>query len=80
MNRPRFRCATTAFVCALASAPALLVSAEDFRALVAGVAIVSPDNAEGTRLDMGYDESVAVLMPKDSPFVQGIEIEIRRRT
>jgi hypothetical protein len=44
---------------------------------VAGVAIVSPDNAEGTRLDMGYDESVAVLMPKDSPFVQGIEIEIK---
>jgi hypothetical protein len=73
MNRPLFRSAI-ATVIACACAPGF---AEDFRALVAGVVTVSAENAEGTRIAMGFDESVAVLLPKDSPFVQGIEIEIR---
>jgi hypothetical protein len=49
----------------------------ELRALIGGIAVVSADNAEGVRLSVGYDESVAVLMPRDSPFVQGIEIEVK---
>jgi hypothetical protein len=49
----------------------------ELRALIGGIAVVSADNAEGVRLSVGYNESVAVLMPKDAPFVQGIEIEIK---
>jgi hypothetical protein len=52
-------------------------AATELRALIGGVATVGADNADGIRLSVGYDESVAVLMPKDSPFVQGIEIEIK---
>jgi hypothetical protein len=77
MNRPRRRRATFALASLLASALALEAPAEELRALVAGVAVISPENVDGTRVAMGYDESVAVLMPKDSPFVQGFEIEIK---
>jgi hypothetical protein len=51
--------------------------AMEFRALVSGIATISGDNPEGVLLTMGYEGSVAVLMPKDSPFVQGFEIEIK---
>jgi hypothetical protein len=53
------------------------IAATDLRALIGGIAVVAADNAEGVRLSVGYDESVAVLMPKDSPFIQGIEIEVK---
>jgi hypothetical protein len=49
----------------------------ELRALIGGIVTVSADDAEGVGLSIGYDESVALLMPKDSPFVQGVEIEIR---
>jgi hypothetical protein len=66
------------FVLAAASAGAAPAgAATDLRAMIGGVAVVAADNAEGVSLSVGYDESVAVLMPKDSPFVQGIEIEIK---
>lgn len=80
MNRPRHRRELLALACLFASAPGFLsvrAGAEELRALIGGVATVSPENAEGARLSIGYDESVAVLYPKDSPFVQGIEIEIK---
>ncbi len=78
MDSTRYRRATVAL--AVSSALSILVAhaqAEDLRALVAGVAVISPENADGTRMAIGFDESVAVVMPKDSPFVQGFEIEIR---
>ncbi len=82
MDSTRYRRAATAL--AVSSALSILAGgaggsawAEDLRALVAGVVLIAPDNADGTRLAIGYDESVAVIMPKDSPFVQGFEIEIR---
>ncbi len=74
MNRPHYLGAILALACAPFASSA---AAEDLRALVAGVATVSSDNSEGVRLTMGYDESIAVLLQKDSPFVQGIEIEIK---
>ena len=80
MNRPRYRRAIFALSCILTFAPACLCAnaeAEELRALVAGVAIISPDNAEGAFFALGFDQSVAVLLPKDSPFVQGMEIEIQ---
>jgi hypothetical protein len=77
MNRPRFGLAAVAFVSVLGSAPPVLAGAEDLRAQVAGIAVIEPDNADGTRLAMAYNESIAVLMPRYSDFVQGFEIEIR---
>jgi hypothetical protein len=50
---------------------------EEFRALVGGVATISADDPEGTELAIGCDESVVLLMPRESPFVQGLEIEIK---
>jgi hypothetical protein len=58
-------------------APAAPARAEDLRALIGGIAVISADKPEGTSLSIGYDEALAVLMPKDSPFIQGFELEIR---
>jgi hypothetical protein len=49
----------------------------ELRALVGGVAALSAEEPEGVELSIGFDESVALFMPKDSPFVQGVEIEIK---
>jgi hypothetical protein len=80
MKSPRCISRTLAF--ALALAPALGAGAApaattELRALIGGIAAIAADNPEGVRLSVGYDESVAVLLPKDSPFIQGIEIEIK---
>jgi hypothetical protein len=80
MMLPRHRRATVALALALSLAPPFLGArawAEDLRVIVAGVAVLSPENAEGSRFALGYDESVALLYPKDSPFIQGFEIEIK---
>jgi hypothetical protein len=91
MNRPRrvpraLASALPLFL-ALVLAPPFLASegagnaaakgATELRAIIGGIATVSADNAEGSSLSIGYDESLALLMPKDSPFVQGVEIEIK---
>jgi hypothetical protein len=80
MKSPRSISRTLAFALALApalSAGAAPAATTELRALIGGIAAVAADNAEGVSLSVGYDESVAVLMPKDSPFIQGIEIEIK---
>jgi hypothetical protein len=80
MNLLRHRRAVFTLLCIFASAPAFLrarVGAEELRTLVAGVATISPDNAEGASFAIGFDQSMAVLLPKDSPFIQGMEIEIK---
>jgi hypothetical protein len=76
------RCASRTLAFALIFAPALTAGAApaattELRALIGGIAAVAADSPEGVRLAVGYDESVAVLIPKDSPFIQGIEIEIK---
>lgn len=50
---------------------------EDFRTIIAGVASLSADSPDGVRLTMGYNDAVAVSIPKDSPFIQGFEIELK---
>jgi hypothetical protein len=78
MNRQRKLRAL--FACAIACAPALAgarACAEELRVLIAGVATVTAENSEGSSFAMGFDESIAILLPKDSRFVQGIEIEIK---
>lgn len=68
------------FALVLASSPALAApaaAATELRCLIGGIAAVTADNPDGALLSVGYNESVAVLMPKDTPFVQGIEIEIK---
>jgi hypothetical protein len=51
--------------------------AEELRAIIGGIAVLSADKPEGSSLSIGSDEAVAVLMPKDSPFIQGFEMSIR---
>ncbi len=51
--------------------------ADDLRAIIAGTISLSPEAAEGSRLSIAYNESFAVIWPKDSPFIQGFEIEIK---
>lgn len=60
------------FLCCLAAA-----LPEDFRTIIAGVASLSADSSDGVRLTMGYNDAVAVVIPKDSAFIQGFEIELK---
>lgn len=76
MNRTSIRLAALA----LAGSSALgtgYAQARDLRMIVAGTASLSSESADGVRLSMGYSDAVAISIPKDSPFVQGIEIEVR---
>lgn len=50
---------------------------EDLRTIVAGTASISPDQPDGVRLAMAYNEAIAVVLPKDSTFIQGFEIEVK---
>lgn len=61
----------------LAAAPLAMAAAEDLRALVAATVTLSPELSDGARFSMAYNESFAVTWPKESPFVQGFEIEIK---
>jgi hypothetical protein len=76
MNRPIISLALLALSCAV-SAPAARGQARDLRMMVAGVATLSAEAPEGVRLPMGFSDAAAVYIPRDSPFVQGIEIELR---
>lgn len=65
--------------------PALLVfsmtafraPAQELRTIIAGIAVLSSELSDGVRLTMAYNEAVAILIPKDSPFIQGFEIELK---
>jgi hypothetical protein len=52
------------------------VSAESFRALVAGTIDLSSSNPEGASVSMGSNGSVLVTLGKDTRFIRGIELEI----
>jgi hypothetical protein len=50
---------------------------QELRTIIAGAITLSPESPEGSRLAMGYNDALAVLFPKDSPFIQGFEIELK---
>jgi hypothetical protein len=58
-------------------AQALPLAAEDLRTIIAGTVTLSSDQPEGTRLAIAYNEAVAVIQPKETPFIQGFEIEVK---
>lgn len=72
---PRLFVLLSALAAAGASPPAL--AAEELRSVFAGSVVLSADNPEGSRLAMGYADAVAVLMPRESPFIHGFEIELK---
>jgi len=76
MNRQRIRLAVLSLAGVLV-AQAGYGQARDLRMIVAGFAALSSESADGARLSMGYSDAAAVSIPKDSPFIQGIEIEVR---
>ncbi len=75
MNRQRIL--LLALLAALFAAGSASIAAQELRTIVAGIAPLQAENAEGTRLVMGYDQAVAVTMAKGSPFIQGFEIELK---
>lgn len=68
-------------VCAFVSLIALIVAApvysQGFRTNVVGSVILNPAEPEGMTVSLRYNEAVAVSYPTDSPFIQGIEFELR---
>jgi hypothetical protein len=56
--------------------PVVTLKAEGVRTVVASVIQVSADRPEGESVSLGYAESVSIGLSV-SPFIQGIEIEIR---
>jgi hypothetical protein len=78
MIRPR------EFLLALAAAGLLAASAgaeapplQELRTIVAGSASLSPEGVDGVRLSMGYNDAIAVFLDRESPFIQGFEIELK---
>jgi hypothetical protein len=49
----------------------------ELRTVVAGTAALSAENSGGESVSIGYADAAAVFIPKDSPFLQGVEIEFR---
>ncbi len=62
------------FAAAAASFPAF---GEELRTIIAGIATLSPEASEGSRFSIGYNDAVAIVMPKASPFIHGVEIEVK---
>jgi murein DD-endopeptidase MepM/ murein hydrolase activator NlpD len=78
MNRPRPATAAFFAACALVLAGAeSRLDADELRTIIAGSVSLSPENPDGSRLTMGISDGVAVVFPKESPFVQGFEIELK---
>lgn len=51
--------------------------AEELRTIVAGTAAISGEVPEGVKFSVAYNEAVAITLPKESPFIQGFEIEVK---
>ncbi|MEI6386546.1 MAG: hypothetical protein WCQ50_07920 [Spirochaetota bacterium] len=49
---------------------------EEFRALLAS-SLALPSDSQGVQLTLAYNEAFALTWPKDLPFVQGLEIELK---
>ncbi len=50
---------------------------EGVRTVVSAVVQVSADRPEGETAALGYADAVAIALPAPSPFIQGIEIDLR---
>jgi len=78
MNRPRSLIVALVVAGILAPvAEAGRLWADDLRTIMAGIATVSADTPDGVHLAMGYNDAIAVVLAKDTSFVQGFEIELR---
>jgi hypothetical protein len=75
MNRPRI--VLLALLAAVLFAGTGSLAGQELRTIVAGIAALQAEDAEGVRLVMGYDQAVAVTMAKSSPFIQGFEVELK---
>ena len=75
MNRPR--CLLLPLLSAMLLPCAGPLSAQELRTVVAGIAPLQAESPEGSRLVMGYNDAVGVTMPRESPFIQGFEIELK---
>ncbi len=67
----------SAFVILMALILAAPVYSQGFRANVVGSVVLSPAEPEGMTVSLRYNEAVAVAYPVDTPFIQGIEFELR---
>ena len=66
--------AACAAVLALSVEP---VFPEGIRTVVASVVQVSADRSEGETILLGHADAIAIVLPAASPFIQGIEIDLR---
>ncbi len=55
----------------------LRLGAEELRTVIAGQAVISAEVPDGVRLSMGYADAVAITVARESPFIQGVEIELK---
>lgn len=67
----------SAFVSLLAFLVAAPVFAQGFRTIIVGSVTLNPVEPEGVAVSIRYNEAVAVAYPVDTPFIQGIEFELR---
>ena len=76
MIRTALRLAVLALAGSIA-AQAASAQARDLRMIVAGFASISSEDAAGASVSIGYADAAAVWIPSPSPFLQGVEIEVR---
>jgi hypothetical protein len=65
------------FAFAFAAVQAGFGQSRELRTTVAGVITLSPENTGGEGISIGYSDAAAVVIPREWPFLQGVEIEIR---
>ncbi len=74
------RCRALTIFAALAAFVFLPIASavpEGVRTVVAAVVHVSGDKPEGETVSLGYADAVAILLSSGSPFLQGVEIDLR---
>jgi len=74
--KPRFRIQGLVLLIGFLSIPGS-AGAEELRTIISGMATLSSESPDGVRLSMAYNEAVAIVLPKESPFIQGFEIEVK---
>ena len=72
IGRKRFLLCATAFFLLLATA-----SAETFRVHALKTLRLLPDSAEEQTVSIGINDSIAVFMPEDKTYIEGIELKVQ---
>lgn len=62
---------------ALLLLPIAPAASEGVRTVVTAVVVISPEKPEGDSVLLGYSEGVGIVLPSGSPFLQGVEIDLR---